>query len=310
MEFKRRVYLMKIGVIGLGNIAQKAYLPTYSKIRDQADFIFATRNEEVRNKLTRQYNLKKTVKSIDELIAQNIDACFIHSATAAHYELAKRCLANGIHVFIDKPASENLKQVKELQLLALNQSKILMIGFNRRFAPMVNRLKNVKNKRIISLQKNRVNAINDTKFVIYDLFIHLVDTAVYMLDDKILKSDSKLIQTDGKLEMITVTMETAKTLGNLTKDLNSGSNQELYEVTSNTGTYVLENLTKLKIYQENSTETLSFDDWDNPLYVRGFEQMVSNFITSVKITTSSDLRQRNVYLSHKICDEIINKIQQ
>lgn len=301
---------MKIGVVGLGNIAQKAYLPTYSKIRDQADFIFATRNEEVRNKLTKQYNLTKTVKTVDELVAQNIDACFIHSATAAHYKLARKCLEKGIHVFIDKPASENIKQVKELQRLALKQSKILMIGFNRRFAPMVERLKKVKNKRIISLQKNRVNAISNPKFMIYDLFIHLVDTAVYLLDDKIIQTNSKIIQNAGKLEMITLTIETAKTLVNLTMDLNSGSNRELYEVTSSTGTYVLENLAQLKIYHENSNETFSFDDWDNPLYVRGFEQMVANFITSVKTMTSSDLRQKNVYLSHKICDEIINKIQQ
>lgn len=30
---------MKIGVIGLGNIAQKAYLPSYIALQDQADFI-------------------------------------------------------------------------------------------------------------------------------------------------------------------------------------------------------------------------------------------------------------------------------
>lgn len=302
------VGLMKIGVIGLGNIAQKAYLPTYSKIRDQADFIFATRNEAVRKRLAEQYNLTRMVKTVDELIAQNIDACFIHSATVAHYEIAKMCLENGIHVFMDKPASENLNQVKELQSLALRQSKILMIGFNRRFAPMVNKLKEVKGKRIISLQKNRINTVNETKFMIYDVFIHLIDTAVYMLDDKIIKSDSKVIQTNGKLEMITVRLETSKSIVNLTMDLNSGANQELYEVTSSTGTYVLKDLKQLKIYHENNIEMRSFNDWDNPLYIRGFEQMVINFIKSVRATTSDDLRQKNVYLSHQLCDEIINKI--
>lgn len=39
---------MKIGVIGIGGIAQKAYLPTYAKMRKEATFIFATRREEVR----------------------------------------------------------------------------------------------------------------------------------------------------------------------------------------------------------------------------------------------------------------------
>ncbi len=31
---------MKIGVIGLGGIAQKAYLPTYVKLQNQATFFF------------------------------------------------------------------------------------------------------------------------------------------------------------------------------------------------------------------------------------------------------------------------------
>ncbi len=41
---------MKIGVIGLGNIAQKAYLPTYSECRHLAEFVLATRNPETRQK--------------------------------------------------------------------------------------------------------------------------------------------------------------------------------------------------------------------------------------------------------------------
>ncbi|KRM91930.1 Gfo/Idh/MocA family protein [Liquorilactobacillus cacaonum] len=300
---------MKIGVIGLGNIAQKAYLPIYTKIGNQAEFIFATRNDEVRKKLQTQYNLKKIVKTVDELIDEKIEACFIHTTTESHFELAKKCLSNGINVFMDKPASENLAQVKELQQLALKNSKILMIGFNRRFAPMVEKLKKIKKKRIILLQKNRAAATGDIKYMIFDLFIHIVDVAIYLLDDKIVKTESNLIENNGNIEMITVSITTKKTLVNLVMDLNSGANRELYEVTSPEGTYTLENLSRLKIFRDNKSESYYFEDWDNPLYVRGFEQMVTHFIDSVKMSTSSDLRQKNIYLSHKICEEIINNIK-
>ncbi|MGO3728716.1 MAG: Gfo/Idh/MocA family oxidoreductase, partial [Enterococcus viikkiensis] len=72
---------MKIGVIGIGGIAQKAYLPTYAKMRDQAEFIFATRNEATRQKIADEYSFAKTVATIDELLAEEITACFIHAAT-------------------------------------------------------------------------------------------------------------------------------------------------------------------------------------------------------------------------------------
>lgn len=109
---------MKIGVIGIGGIAQKAYLPTYAKMRKEATFIFATRREEVREKIAQKYNFEHTVATIDELLAEKIDACFIHVATSVHFEIAKQCLNAGVAVFIDKPVSEKLQEVQELQQLA------------------------------------------------------------------------------------------------------------------------------------------------------------------------------------------------
>ena len=47
-----------------------------------------------------------------------------------------------------------------------------MVGFNRRFAPMVEKLKAIPDKRIIQLQKNRIAAQETTEYVIYDLFLH------------------------------------------------------------------------------------------------------------------------------------------
>ena len=72
---------MKIGVIGLGNIAQKAYLPTYSECRHLAEFVLATRNPETRQEIADQYGFTETVGTIEELIEAKIDACFVHVAT-------------------------------------------------------------------------------------------------------------------------------------------------------------------------------------------------------------------------------------
>ncbi len=59
---------MKIGVIGLGNIAQKAYLPTYSESRHLAEFVLATRNPETRQKIADQYGFTETVRTIEEFL--------------------------------------------------------------------------------------------------------------------------------------------------------------------------------------------------------------------------------------------------
>lgn len=168
---------MKIGVIGIGGIAQKAYLPTYAKMRKEASFIFATRNDETRDKISREYNFVNTVATIDELLAEKIDACFIHVATKVHFEIAKQYLEAGVSVFIDKPVSENLQEVRELQELAKSNKLLFMVGFNRRFAPMVEQLKQLPQKHVIHLEKNEPNHAMNTQYGIYDLFIHLVESA-------------------------------------------------------------------------------------------------------------------------------------
>lgn len=56
-------------------------------------------------------------------------------------------------VFVDKPLSEDISEVEELLNLAKKKQRILMVGFNRRFAPMVERLNQRKVKRMLFLEK-------------------------------------------------------------------------------------------------------------------------------------------------------------
>ncbi|MDT2845157.1 Gfo/Idh/MocA family protein [Enterococcus thailandicus] len=298
---------MKIGVIGVGNIAEKAYLPTYAKNQGTLTFYFATRNEQTKKRIKEMYGFSHLYETIDELIAEKIEACMIHAATKVHYELAKRCLEQGIHVFIDKPLSTSLHEVAELQALAKKNQVVLMIGFNRRFAPMVEELKQLPNKRLIQLQKNRIAAQETTEFVVYDLFLHLVDTAVYLLDEPITQVNSKIIEKNDYLELAMLHLETANQTAILTMDLRSGANTEQYQVTSEQGTYEVRNLTQMTIQQEGQTRQKEFGDWTNTLEKRGFEPMIMAFFEQIQHTqpNNQQLKQTGVYQSHELCEQMI-----
>ncbi len=298
---------MKIGVLGLGNIAQKAYLPTYVKFQDQAEFYFATRNKTVQKKLQQQYQLAQMKNDLTELLAEKIDACFIHTATASHYQLVKECLLHDVHVFVDKPLSENIQEVKELQALAEERQKILMVGFNRRFAPMVEKLKALEGKRTIFLQKNMVASQQPTAFEIFDVFLHLVDTAVYLLDEPLQNVHSRIIDTPAGMDTAFLQLETAQTTLVCSMDLKSGAAYEHYQVTCPTGTYQVENLATLKILGAAEQRTQTFGDWDVTLKKRGFEQLVAHFLAAVASGSTQQLRQENIYLSHQLCDEMLKQ---
>lgn len=300
---------MKIGVIGLGGIAQKAYMPTYASNRHLGEFIFATRNEETKEMLKAKYGFSTMVSTVDELIEMDIDACFIHIATSVHYETAKACLEKGIHVYMDKPISESLAEVKELLQLAADNNCVFMSGFNRRFAPMIDELKNLPNKRVIQVQKN-VPALQWTvDFSIYDLFLHVVDTAVYLLEEDIQVASSRITAKDGFLETAFLHLTTPSASAIVSMDLNSGASTEIYQATSPEKTLVLNNLTDLDIYTAAGSQKKGFGNWETTLYKRGFEQMVQAFIKACESGDPSELRQKNVLLTHEICTQMIKDFE-
>lgn len=297
---------MKIGVIGIGGIAKKAYLPTYAKMRKEATFIFATRNEAVRNEIADEYNFSNTVATIDELLAEKIEAIFIHVATKAHFEIAKKCLEAGVAVFIDKPVSEDLQEVRELQELAKEKKLLFMVGFNRRFAPMVEQMKQLPQKRTIHLEKNEPDHAMNTQFGIYDLFIHLVDTAVYLLDDEIMSVRSKIREEDGQMVYAQMQLSTATTECILSMDFMSGGKMERYQVSSPKQTMILNQLTDLTIRRGLVEEAQRFGDWTTTLEKRGFEQLVISFLAALK-GEEADLRQENILLSHELCEQMLRQ---
>lgn len=299
---------MRIGVVGVGNIAEKAYLPTYAKKQGTFNFYFATRNEETKKRLQKTYGFQNLYGTIDELIEQEIEACMIHAATKVHFELAKKCLENNIHVYIDKPLSVQLEEVRQLQELADRHNVLLMVGFNRRFAPMVEKLKAIPEKRVIQLQKNRVAAKENTAFVIYDLFLHLVDTAVYLLDEPIEKATHHIRETGEWLEYVTLQLETVHQTAILTMDLASGANTERYQITSRQGTYEVSDLTRLSIQDKDGERIQTFGDWTDTLEKRGFEPMVTEFLEQIQKERPEllPLKQERIEQSHALCEEILN----
>ena len=297
---------MKIGVIGIGGIAKKAYLPTYAKMRKEATFIFATRNEAVRNEIADEYSFSNTVATIDELLAEKIEAIFIHVATKAHFEIAKKCLDAGVAVFIDKPVSEDLQEVRELRELAKEKKLLFMVGFNRRFAPMVEQMKQLPQKRTIHLEKNEPDHAMNMQFGIYDLFIHLVDTAVYLLDDEIMSVRSKIREEDGQMVYAQMQLSTATTECILSMDFMSGGKMERYQVSSPKQTMILNQLTDLTIRRGLVEEAQRFGDWTTTLEKRGFEQLVISFLAALK-GEEADLRQENILLSHELCEQMLRQ---
>lgn len=300
---------MRIGIIGLGNICEKAYLPVITAI-EGIEIVFCTRNNERLNSLSKKYRIKEAVSNVDELINMNIDAAFVHTATESHIDIIEKLLNNNIHVYVDKPISYRYEDSIRVSNLAKDVNKILMVGFNRRFAPMYSNLKNYGTPSVIKLEKNRVNSPKDPVVFILDDFIHVIDTLRFLIDDEIESLNVNGLKKDGLIYNLVVTMTSKNTTCIAMMNRDSGANEEELEYTSSGKKVIVKNLMDSKILINNVEENKSFKDWDTILYRRGFEDIIKEFIKSVELGVQSSTAIEDALKTHKICDEILKKIDE
>ncbi|HEY3122548.1 MAG TPA: Gfo/Idh/MocA family oxidoreductase, partial [Thermoanaerobaculia bacterium] len=85
------------------------------------------------------------MESSAELILDDpeIDAVVIATPASTHYELAKRALLSGKHVLVEKPITTRSAEAEELELLARQKGRVLLVGHVFLYNEAVRRLKEI-----------------------------------------------------------------------------------------------------------------------------------------------------------------------
>ena len=112
--------MLKVGLIGCGNIAE-----TYFRAQDYFNNIniiaCADINIEAANKCAKEYNiLSQTVEEI--LLNPDIDIILNITVPQAHYEVSKKVLQAGKHVYSEKPMSIKFEDAEDLFNIAKNNN--------------------------------------------------------------------------------------------------------------------------------------------------------------------------------------------
>ncbi|WP_410016562.1 Gfo/Idh/MocA family protein [Sodalis sp. C49] len=174
---------LRIGIVGLGGIAQKVYLPLLCQAGDWEVAGAFSPNQAKARTLCAAYRIE-SFPSLDAL-AQRCDAAFVHTSTASHFAVVSHLLERGLHVYVDKPLAATLEQAERLVALAARKQRALMVGFNRRFAPLYLRLKQqMQQPASLRMDKHRLDNVGPEAmgFTLLDDYLHVVDTALWLAD--------------------------------------------------------------------------------------------------------------------------------
>jgi predicted dehydrogenase/threonine dehydrogenase-like Zn-dependent dehydrogenase len=137
------VNAVRLGVIGAGNFANAVMLPSLKKI-PSIELVSITSGSGFHAQFaSKKFAFKYAAVSENEILQDpQVNTVSILTRHHLHADQVIRALQAGKHVFCEKPlatTTEQLDHIKQ-QLSASENSPQLMVGFNRRFAPLARRL--------------------------------------------------------------------------------------------------------------------------------------------------------------------------
>jgi virulence factor len=281
---------MKVGVIGLGDIARKAYLPVITT-RD-VDLHLCSRDKTKLADIGRRYRIPKLYHDVDALIGAGIEMAFVHTATSSHESIVRKLLESNIHVYVDKPVTDSYATTAQLVSLAKSKGLLLKAGFNRRYAPAYSSLRNIANPNMVIMQKNRKGLPGEIRTFVFDDFIHVVDTLLFLMDGTPRDVVVKPRIVNGKLYHLVVTLRSEDGMigiGIMNRD--AGTTEERLEVFSSAKKRVI-----VDLIDPNQ------DPWQTMLKTRGFENMIDDFLRGTKTDYDEVLK------THEICENIVKHL--
>ncbi len=300
---------LNILVVGIGDVAQKAYLPVYAGLKD-VNVYLVSRDKQKLDAMLSTYRFQGGYTDLKEVTMSEMDAVMIHSTTSAHFEQAEYCLLQKKHVFIDKPITFMLEETERLVMLAKENDVHLVTGFNRRFATATQALKQIGQKNMVFIQKNRTyKPATLREFVIED-FVHVVDTLRYLTDLRPVERLRVTPRYDGdvlKQVVIHFTAGGVEAIGWMNRD--NGCTEEVMEVMSPNVKRVSRDVERILDYGPDGVRGWALDPWESSLKRRGFIHMVEEFIRLVNGEPNTSVIAEDSLETHRLCEEILTNVQ-
>jgi predicted dehydrogenase/threonine dehydrogenase-like Zn-dependent dehydrogenase len=134
---------LKVGFLGAGNYASSMLLPHLSGRKDVTLAKVATNTSLSAANAKRRFGFASASTDVDSVLSDEaVDAVFIVTRHHSHADLVCRALAAGKATFVEKPLALTDSQLDQvIETVRDTGNDRLMVGFNRRFAPLLTDLR-------------------------------------------------------------------------------------------------------------------------------------------------------------------------
>ena len=195
---------VKVAVLGTGSLGQhhaRIYAELAAAGQVELTGIYDAHAETAR-KIAEKHKLR-VFSSIAEAAAAS-DALNIVTPTITHFEIARQLLAQGKHVLVEKPMTDDTTQAAELVTLATEKNCVLQVGHVERFNPVFTYLVSAAPEpRFIETHRLSPYPARSTDIgVVLDLMIHDLDIVLAFVKSPVTSVDAVGIPVLSKSEDI------------------------------------------------------------------------------------------------------------
>jgi predicted dehydrogenase/threonine dehydrogenase-like Zn-dependent dehydrogenase len=148
---------VRVGVVGAGTFARTVLMPELAK-RCSIVAVATQTGVSAQASAARFGASLATTDAAEILVDDAVDAVAIATRHNLHAEYVIAALRAGKHVFVEKPLALSEDELRSVEEAAADSPGILMVGFNRRFAPLAHELRDALCGRGPLVVSYRVNA--------------------------------------------------------------------------------------------------------------------------------------------------------
>lgn len=299
---------LRVALIGLGDIAVKAYLPVLAA-DPTVEPVLVTRDPQRRVGLQAAWRIPYAFASVGEALAAEValDAAFVHAATVAHPEIAHELIEAGVPTFVDKPLALSAADARDVVGHAREAGVSLGVCFNRRFAPAYAEVASWDGLDTVVLTKNRLGLPDDARIVVFDDFVHVVDTLRFLVapEPEAVEVVTRRSE-DGRLARVAITLRQDDRIGVGIMDRDSGQTVEILEAMAPGRARRITDLVDVVDRTGGAAHRRQPDNWASVSAQRGFVAMIDSLLASVR--AGEVLDAADALATHELCETILGDV--
>ncbi|MFZ5816080.1 MAG: Gfo/Idh/MocA family protein [Bacillota bacterium] len=294
-----------LGVVGLGSIARKAHLPVLIAHPGVEIIGLASRSGAQVEELASQYRLSLKARSFEEILKVRPRAAYLLSATEAHAEQALALLEAGIALFMEKPLANSLAEAEAI--VAAARGRLLMVGFNRRFAPAYRRAlalfaESGRPVELAVIQKHRSgsHAGWGLRQAVMDDTIHIIDLARFFGG-----ADLRVVGAQARPGLVAAQLRGGAAV-QLSQTYGAGADLERVELHGSALTVIVEQVERLTV-REKGVERVEplFGSWTPTLERRGIGPELEHFLHCLRTGARPETSGEEALATQRLAEAIL-----